>query len=117
MSPSPREKRRATPTRAICAPPPTSTGSRLRNDANLEPHPVVDDPLVSAAAESLVRVPLPFLSQLLLLYAYGDRTIRSLARFMARTATPAALSSLQGWRVRPRDGQENDECLTSAFLI
>src|SRR5882757_1157625 len=117
MSPSPREKRRATPTRAICAPASTNTGSRLRNDANLEPNPVVDDPRIPAAAESLVRVPLPLLSQLLLLHAYGDRTIRSLARFMARPASPAALSSLQRGRLRPRAGQENNQCLTSACFF
>src|SRR5258708_14089092 len=114
MSPSPREKRRVRPTQAICARASTSTGSRLRNDADLEPNPVVDHPRLSAAAEPMVRAALPFLSQLLLLHAYRDRTIRSLSRVMAWPLPSSTLSSLQQGRLRPCAGQENDQCLTHA---
>src|ERR1700722_14014843 len=114
MSPSPREKRRARPTRAICARASTSTGSRLRNDAGLKTNIVVDGPRIPAVAEPLAWPELPLLSQLFLLYPYRDRTIRSLARLVARPAPPPALPSLQRGRLRSRAGQENNQCLTHA---
>ena len=43
-----------------------------------------------------------------------DRTPWSLARYLARSAPPAALSSLARGRLRPSAGQENDQCLTLA---
>src|SRR5260370_13121240 len=114
MSPSPRETRRVRPTRAICARASTSTGSRLRNDARLKTIIVVDHPWVPAVVEPLARVQLPLLSQLFLLHAYRDRTIRSLTRVVARPAPSPALSPLSQGRLRPCAGQENDQCLTHA---
>ncbi len=114
MSPSPREKRRVRPTRVICAPASTSTGSRLRNDADFSPNLVVDHPRLSAGAQPMVGAALPFLSQLLLLHTYRDRTIRSLPRVMAWPLPSSTLSSLQQGRLRPCAGQENDQCLIHA---
>src|SRR5258708_16411896 len=101
MSPSPREKQRVRPTRAICAPASTSSGSRLRNDADFSPNLVVDHPRLSAGAEPMVRAALPFLSQLLLLHTYRDRTIRSLPRAMPWPLPPSTLPSLQHSPLRP----------------
>src|SRR5260370_18741278 len=114
MAPSPREKRRVRPTRVICAPASTSTGSRLSNDADFSPNLVVDHPRLSAGAQPMVGAALPFLSQLLLLHTYRDRTIRSLPRVMAWPLPSSTLSSLQQGRLRPCAGQENDQCLTHA---
>src|ERR1700720_1567515 len=114
MSPSPREQRRAGPTRANCARASTSTGSRLRNDADFSPNIVVDHPWVPTVVEPLARASLPLLSKLFLLCAYRDRTIRSLARIVARPVPPPALSSLKQGRLRPCAGQENNQCLTYA---
>src|ERR1700676_1663493 len=114
MSPSPHEKRRVRPARAICGRASTSTGRRLRNDADFSPNIVVDHPRVPAVVEPLAWPSLPLLSQLFMLCAYRDRTIRSLTRVVARPLPPPALSPLQQGRLRPCAGQENDQCLTYA---
>src|ERR1700694_2283115 len=114
MSPSPRETRRVRPTRAICGRASTSTGRRLRSDADLSPNIVVDHPWVPAVVEPLARAQLPFLSHLFLLHAYRDRTIRSLTRVVPCPMPPPPLSPLQQGRLRPCAGQENDQCLTHA---
>src|SRR5882724_4758390 len=114
MSPSPREKRRGRPSRATCAPASTSTGSRLRNDADFSPNLVVDHPRLPAGAQPVAWAQLPLLSELFLLRAYRDRTIRSPPRFVAWPLPSSTLSSLQRGRLRPCAGQENDQCLTHA---
>src|ERR1700676_2866033 len=104
MSPTPREKRRVRPPRAICAPASTSTGSRSRNDADFSPNLVVDHPRLPAAAEPMAWTQVPLLSELFLLHAYRDRTIRSLPRLVAGPLPSSTLSSLQQGRLRPCAG-------------
>src|SRR5579863_9606313 len=113
MSLSPRGKPRVRRARPICAPVSTSTGSRSFNDAKPSPNPALAHPRLPAHFEPLVGSPLPLLSQLLLLRAYRHRGIRRDARYLARCAPPAALSSLSRGRLRPgaRAEQENDQCL------
>src|SRR5664279_4826421 len=108
MSPCPHAKRRARPTPAICARASTITGSRSGSDVYLEPNLHVDHPGLSVAALSLAGAQLPVLPELFVLCAYRDRTLRSLARHLARRAPPPTLSSLQRGRLRPGAGQEND---------
>src|SRR6202035_5110044 len=105
MSRSPRGKRRARQPSAICARAWTSTGTRLPSDAYLEPNNVVADPRLSVAAESVARRALPLLSQLFVLCAYRDRTIRSFARCPARPAPTPPLSPLERGRLRPSAGK------------
>src|ERR1700677_5307036 len=115
MLPSPRAMPHVRPAPAICARVWTSTGSRLHNDADLEPNLDVDHPRLPAAVESHAGSALPLLSQLLLLCAYRDRTSWSAEGRVARPVPPSTMSSIQPGRVRPGAGQENDQCLTPAF--
>src|SRR6185312_16725908 len=105
---------RVWPARANCVRVWISTGKRLRKNAEVPRYLAVDDPRLSVDLESHAGSALPFLSELLLLHAHCDRTLRSRARNVARASPAAALSPLQqGW-LRPCAGRENDQCLIPA---
>src|ERR1700678_3397724 len=104
MSPSPRATPRAEPSPRICARVWTSTGRLLRSDADHEPNIDVDHPWLPAAAQSDAGPALPFLSQLLLLCAYRDRTPWRSEGHLAQPVPPATLSSIQQGRLRPGAG-------------
>src|ERR1019366_449498 len=99
MSPFPHVQLRVWRRRAIYARVWTSSGSRLPNDASAPQNFSVDHPRLSTGVEPSIGSTLPFLSQLLLLRAYRDRTLRSLAWCLARAASAPTLSPFRRGRL------------------
>src|SRR5271154_6848803 len=81
-----------------------SIGKRLRKNAEASPNRAVVDSRLPARHQSHAGESMSLLSQLLLLYAHGDRALRRVARQLARPAPHFTMSSVQSGRLRPCTG-------------